>query len=180
MKKSKLIIIICLIITIIFIAGITYSAFFSKAELNITDQKIAKFIFKTKPQDEIKLPLSNLAPNTKQEYSFSVTNSEEENISNVTINYQICLKTFHFMPLSIKLYKEQIEEPILICDESYSRNSDNILVCNSPTQTLRHSNKLTDNYKIEVIFPKEYNQEEYADLVDFIDIGIKSWQKGEK
>lgn len=175
--KHKIIIIISIIITTFFVIGIAYSAFSSDAELNVADQKIAKFVFDAKVQDEIELPLIDLEPNSKQEYLFSVTNSQENKISNVTINYQIAIKTFHFIPLEIKLYKEGEEKEILNCDESYSRDEDNILVCNSPVQELKYNKKALDNYKIEVVFSNDYNSEEYADLVDFIDVEIKSWQK---
>lgn len=175
--KRKIIIIISIIVTTFFVIGIAYSAFQSDATLNVADQKIAKFIFNTKVQDQIELPLTNLEPNSKQEYSFSVTNSQENKISNVTINYQIAIKTFHFIPLEIKLYKDQEEEAILTCDESFSRDEDNILVCNSPIQELNHNQKKQDDFKLEVIFPEKYNTEEYANLVDFVDIEIKSWQK---
>jgi len=178
--KRKVMIILALILGTTFLAGIAYSAFFSSATLNVSDQKIAKFIFNAKTSEKIELPLVDIKPNMKEEYLFSVTNSEEEKISNVTINYQISIKTFHFIPLNIKLYKENEKEPKLVCDESYSRNEDNILVCSSSLQELKHNSKKLDNYKLEIEFPNEYNESDYADLVDFMDIEIKSWQKKEK
>jgi hypothetical protein len=36
-----------------------------------------------------------------------------------------------------------------------------------------------DNYKLKVTFPSQYNGEVYSDLVDYINIEIKSWQKTE-
>jgi hypothetical protein len=43
--------------------------------------------------------------------------------------------------------------------------------------TLKHSETNLDNYKITVEFPSEYNDEIYANLVDYINIEAKSWQK---
>ena len=34
-----------------------------------------------------------------------------------------------------------------------------------------------NNYKLRISFPEEYNDEIYSNLVDYIDIEIKSWQK---
>ena len=34
----------------------------------------------------------------------------------------------------------------------------------------------TDNYKLVIEFPEEFNDDSYTDLVDYIDIEIKSWQ----
>ena len=39
--------------------------------------------------------------------------------------------------------------------------------------------EVMDNYKLKLEFPDTYSSEEYANLVDFIDIEIKSWQKVE-
>ena len=82
------------------------------------------------------------------------------------------------MPLKIELYKDVSgkEELILECTESYSRNSDNLLICNSEVQKMVHSEEVYDEYKLNVSFPSTYNDEKYSDLVDFIDIEIKSWQ----
>lgn len=178
--KKKIYIILAIITISIFTVGIAYSAFSSPASLSTEDQKIAKFIFETKQKNKIELPLSSLEPGKKEEYSFSVANSKDTKTSNVTINYQIIIKTFHYMPLEIKLFKEVEADPILICDETYSRDSDNTLICNSEVQELKYNSKGTEDYKLEVSFPKTYNSEEYADLVDFIDLEIKSWQKKTK
>lgn len=178
--KKKIFIVLLIFIGIIFTVGIAYSAFTSSANLSTDDQKVAKFIFEAKQQDQIEIPLSSLKPGAREEYLFSVTNSNNLKVSNVTINYQIIVKTFHYMPLEIKLFKGNASDAFLICDESYSRDEDNILICNSQVQELKHNEKGIDSYKLEVIFPEDFNSEEYSDLVDFIDLEIKSWQKKKK
>ena len=81
------------------------------------------------------------------------------------------------MPLDIKLYKEGIEEPVLICDDGFSRDeATNQLLCNSGIQKMVHNDKVTDKYTLELTFPAKYNSEVYANLVDYIDIDINSWQ----
>ena len=62
------------------------------------------------------------------------------------------------------------------CDETYSRNNENELVCNTPIRRLDHTERKIDNYELKVSFPQEYNSEEYANLVDFIDLEIVSNQ----
>lgn len=171
--KKKLIIIIVILIIFICTLGITYSSFTANANLNIIDQKIAKFVFNSKVQDDISLPLTSITPGFNQDYNFSITNNDTKNISNVTINYQIIIKTFHYLPLEIKLYNN--EKLILNCDETFSRNSDNILVCKSTVEEFIHNKKELNNYRLNVIYSEEKN--EFIDQVDFIDIEIKSWQK---
>ncbi len=177
-KKTRLKLIVMLASSIVLIcgSGITYSLFTSDSKL-VANQKIAKFVFNATKTDIIELPISNLNPGSKSEYTFQVTNNIDNKRSDVSIKYQMIIKTFHFMPLEIKLYKvTNKEELILSCDESYSRNSDNELVCNAAIQTMEYELNKTDNYKLVVEFPEAYNDDTYTELVDYIDIEIKSWQ----
>ena len=175
-KKIKLKIIVMLISSIVLIcgSGITYSLFTSSTKV-VANQKIAKFVFNAAKTDVIELPISNLNPGEKAEYTFQVTNNIDNKRSDVTIKYQMTIKTFHFMPLEINLYKENEGTPLLTCEES-SRNADNEVVCNTEVQTMDYKLNATDNYKLVIEFPEEYNDDSYTDLVDYIDIEIKSWQ----
>ena len=175
-KKSKLKIIVMLVTSIVLIcgSGITYSLFTSSTKA-VANQKIAKFVFNAAKTDVIELPISNLNPGEKAEYTFQVTNNIDNKRSDVTIKYQMTIKTFHFMPLEISLYKENEETPLLTCEES-SRNTDNEVVCNTEVQTMDYKLNATDNYKLVIEFPEEFNDDSYTDLVDYIDIEIKSWQ----
>lgn len=176
--KRKIIIVFVLIIAILFGSGITYSIFRSNTSGSV-NQKIAKFVFEAKEVDELNIPLADMYPGVTKDYSFSVTNKQDSKISNVTLNYQIIIKTYHFMPTVIELKKVDGKEETLIltCDESFTRNSNNELVCNSQVLEMSHNIESIDNYKLVVKFPESYNDEMYKDVVDYIDIAIKSWQK---
>ena len=177
--KKKIVISLVVIISILFISGITYSKYTSNASLAVTNQFLAKFIFDAEETDSISLPMTSLNPGDEESYTFSVTNNKDNKRSNVDIEYSIRLETFHFMPLDIKLYKvlDDKEELVLNCDESYSRDDENKLICNSSPLTLSYSEDVKDDYKLVVSFSEEYNSLEYTDLVDYIDISIKSYQK---
>ena len=175
-KKTRLKIIVMLVSSIVLIcgSGITYSLFTSSSRL-VANQKIAQFVFNATKTDVIELPIATLNPGAKSEYKFQVTNNIDNKRSDVTIKYQMTIKTFHFMPLEINLYKENEKTPLLTCEES-SRNTDNEVVCNTEVQTMDYKLNATDNYKLVIEFPEEYNDDSYTDLVDYIDIEIKSWQ----
>lgn len=175
-KKKIIIIVVCLFILIAG-TGITYSLFTSNSNL-IANQKIAQFIFDATKTDSIELPITNINPGDEPvKYTFQVANNLEQKKSEVTINYQVIIKTYHFMPLEIKLLKEGEDEPILICDETFSRDEiTNQLICNSSIQKMVHNDEVTDKYTLELTFPAKYNSDVYADLVDYIDIDINSWQ----
>ena len=81
--------------------------------------------------------------------------------------------------LNINLYKEENNKSnlILTCDETYSRNEENALVCNSDVFEMVYNEKINDNYRLNISFPQDYNDSSYSNITDYIDIEIKSWQK---
>jgi len=173
--KHKVLIILTLFCLIICFTRITYSLFNSEASFSTENMKIAEFIFETNRTDHIELDFTDLKPGDTNEFYFEVSNTKDNIITNVTTEYQITIKTFHFMPLLIELYKNN--DIVMTCNEDYSRNTDNALVCNSDTWRLGHNSSKTDNFKIKVSFPEEYNSYDYTELVDYIDLDISSWQK---
>lgn len=178
-KKSKILIILFVSIVLIFCVGLTYSFFNSRGNLNSSDQNIAKFIFNAEISDQLNLSLIDLTPGESNDYSFSVSNNYLGKRSNVSVQYQMTIKTYHLIPLGIELYSivGDVEELVLTCDESYTRNLENELICNTPVKEMTHSDGKIDNYKLKVNFPNEYNDISYSNLVDYINIEIKSWQK---
>lgn len=161
----------------ILLIGVTYSFF--KADSNLfANQDIAKFVFNAEETSTISVPITDLNPGGETSYSFKVKNNVDEVVSQVTINYQCIIKTYHLMPLEIKLFKTgSVDELILSCDESFSRDEDNQLVCNSLIQKMTYDNKVSDEYRLDIVFPEKFNDEDYSDLVDYIDIDIRSWQE---
>ena len=173
--KYKILLSLFIVMFFIFGIGITYSYFSSDAQASTVDQRIAKFIFDTETLDRLELPLIDLTPGQYEEYNFSIGNGTEESYSDVTIEYQLTILTPHFTPLIIELYKD--DTLVMSCDESYSRNENNELVCNSPIQELSHDDENMDNYKLRVTFDGLYNDESFSNLIDYINIEIKSYQK---
>ena len=175
MKKRITLIILFGFLNILLV-GVTYSFFTSEAGF-FANQDIAKFVFNAEETSTISVPITDLNPGDSASYTFEVTNNVDDVVSQVSINYQCIIKTYHLMPLEIKLFKTgSVEELILTCDETFSRDEDNQLVCNSIVQQMAYDNKVSHDYRLDIKFPDEYNSEDYANLVDYIDIDIRSWQ----
>lgn len=173
--KYKVFLVLFVFVFLICGSGLTYSYFNTNTSMSSVDQKIASFIFNAEHVDYLEIPLVDLVPGESSEYNFSVTNSDSVNISNVTIEYQLIIKTKHFAPLIIELYKD--DEVVLVCDETFSRDSNNDLVCNGPISELVHSEENIHDYKLKVTFDSKYDSVVYSNLVDFINLEIKSYQK---
>lgn len=175
MKRRIMLIVMFGFLNILLI-GVTYSFFVAETNF-FANQDIAKFVFNAEETSTISVPITDLNPGDSASYNFEVTNNVDDIVSQVSINYQCIIKTYHLMPLEIKLFKTgAVEELILTCDETYSRDEDNQLICNSLVQKMDYNNKVSDNYRLDISFPEEYNNEDYSELVDYIDIDIRSWQ----
>lgn len=179
-NKYKILLILFMSTLLVLGFGLTYSIFNSSITLG-SNQNIAKFIFNTESLDEFQLSLTNLRPGDTKEYAFSISNVSSGKLSDVTVEYEITLKTYHLMPLLIQLYKvdDEDEELVMICDETYDRNELNELVCTSPLQELSYSSDGIDDYKLKVEFleDEDYKNSIYSNLVDFFNLEISSWQK---
>ena len=155
--------------------GLTYSYFSNEMDYISTDQKVASFIFNTTSLDRLELPLTDLKPGDTREYNFSVSNTKSNKTSDVTIIYQLTILTPHFTPLDIELYRGNTK--VMTCDETYSRNTNNELVCNTEVFELSHQNESTDNFSIKITFDDKYNDLTYSNLIDYLNVEIKSYQK---
>ena len=175
MRRKIFTIIFMFLVILLFCSGITYSMFNSGAR-GVASQNIAKFVFNATKTDEIKLPLVDLNPGENKEYLFAVSNNYKGKTSDVVIKYLLTVRTMHFIPLDIKIYKldGSNEELVLTCDENHTRNLDKELVCNADKEEeMSYMNVVEDQYKLDVSFPSEYNGEEFANLVDYIDFDFK-------
>lgn len=176
--KKRMFIIGFILVGIVLSVSLTYSVFNDETKITSTNENFAKFIFNTEILEEIDLSLVDLKPGDTKEYNFSVSNNKNGKTSNISIEYVITLNTYHFIPLTIELYSiTDKEELIMTCDETYERNSNNLLVCPLPSKELSHLNDKEDKYKLVIHFDEIYNTEEYSDLVDYINLNIKSSQK---
>ncbi len=173
--KYKVLLVIIVLMFLMFGVGLTYSYFNSELDHISTDQKVAGFIFDTSSLDRLELPLTDLRPGESREYNFSVSNTKSNKTSDVTIVYQLTILTPHFTPLDIELYRGNTK--VMTCDETYSRNNSNELVCNSSLFELTHQNESTDNFSLKITFDDEYNDLTYSNLIDYLNVEIKSYQK---
>jgi len=173
----KKIIIITVMILLLLTTGITYSLYTSSKDINI-ESSLASFIVDVTKTDNFDIPLSNIEPGTELVYNFSVSNNSSEKSSDVFIIYNITLTTMHLMPLDINLYDSD-GNVVINCNESNSRNSKNELECISSDIEMAYDIDIKDSYTLKVNFDALYSESSYADLVDYINLKVDSYQKTE-
>lgn len=174
--KKKLFIVTLLILSFL-TTGITYSLYTSSKDINI-ESSLASFIVDVSRTDNIDIPLSDIKPGDELVYDFSVSNNSKDKTSDVYIIYNITLNTMHLMPLDINLYDDS-GNLVLTCTEENSRNLKNELECKSNDIEMAYDKDVKDNYTLKVKFDSLYSESSYADLVDYINLKVDSYQKTE-
>ena len=171
MKKKILIIIIMFML--ISVTGITYSLYTNmvKKEVPIS---LASFSVGVDRKESIDIDLSDLEPGSTKSYNFSVLNNIDESMSDVSISYNIIVKTGNYIPLDIKLYDSN--NNLVIDSLNGSRTEDNELLFKSNDIIMPYSEQVKNDYRLEVVFPEEYNGEEFSGLVDYINLTIEASQ----
>lgn len=175
MKKK--IVILTVLIMFFLTTGVTYSLYTSSKDINI-ESSLASFIVDVKKTDNIDIPLSDIKPGTELVYDFSVSNNSKDKASDVFIIYNITLNTMHLMPLDINLYDGN-GNLVFTCNEENTRNIRNELECKSNDIEMAYDKDIKDNYTLKVKFDSLYNESSYADLVDYINLKVDSYQKTE-
>jgi hypothetical protein len=126
-------------------------------------------------KDSLDITLNDLEPGSVNRYDFSVLNNTNENMSDVSISYNIVLKTGNYMPLDIKLYDSS--NNVLFDSKAGTRTDENELLLKTEDILMPYSENVKDDYSLEVVFPEEYSGEEYSGLVDYINLTIEATQK---
>ena len=171
MKKKVLIIIIMFML--ISITGITYSLYTNmlKKEVPIS---LASFSVGVERKETLDIDLSDLEPGSVNRYDFSVLNNTDENLSDVSVSYNIVLKTGNYIPLDIKLYDSSNN---ILFDSSEGVRTDDELILKTDDIIMPYSKSVKNDYSLEVIFPEKFSGEEYSGLVDYINLTIDASQK---
>ena len=158
---------------LISVTGITYSLYtnFVKKEVPIS---LASFSVGVERKESIDIDLSDLEPGSTESYNFSVLNNIDESMSDVSISYNIIVKTGNYIPLDIKLYDSN--DNLVIDSLNGSRIEDNELLFKSKDIIMPYSEQVKNDYRLEVVFPEEYNGEEFSGLVDYINLTIEASQ----
>lgn len=177
----KLIIIVLCFLIVIRIFSITLSKYESKSNSN-AHIDIAFFLLKEDYQS-MNLNLGKIFPREEPYiYTFKITNEENGKIAEVDIEYDLKIRTTTNLPLSFKLYMNE---------DYMSDTSKNIIVntidekdeygtyfkiLQTEKQEFIHSTAKSNIYTLLIYFPKEYNTEDYQDIIDFIEIAVDSKQ----
>lgn len=182
-RKNKLIRIkfaffVILIAGIMALIGSSIARYSSRGKSNAT-LDLAYYLFKEESiSKELKLE-SILPRETPYEYTFLVANNDGENRTDVAIEYTMEIRTTTNLPLTYKVYNTDDETKDLASGTETKQDEDgtyfkHIFVSGGE---FGHSKNEEHTYKIQVIFPKEYNLSAYEGIGEYVQITVHSNQK---
>lgn len=179
-KKNK---ITCLVISLsiilfcsfFFMKG-TYGRFSSSGKSNVIGGIAFYVIDLNTSTTEIKL--ENLAPsNVPYVYDISVSNFNKEKQLETKAEYQIIVRTTTNLNLEYKLYKEGSDENLFISDEIIQdKDGTYYRIMKSDKELFGFTKKVTNDYKFSILFPEQYNDYNYQDILESIEIIVRSSQ----
>lgn len=172
----KFVILLLCFIIVIQIFFLTFSKYESDSNSN-ADVDIALYVLKEEHQN-MTLDLGKIVPSDNvYVYEFSVSNEKDGNIAQVDIEYELMLRTTTNLPLEIRLYKKE-EKSEIEAISTIEKDEDNMYfnVLKIEKQIFYYSTPRMDEYVLEIYFPEKYNEKEYQDITDVVEIDLDAKQ----
>ena len=185
-KKDKRVFIKALIIILGIIVAtrlfVLILARYESMSNSVANVDVAFYVLK----DDYKTMTTNLDSLLPQDdayiYTFSIGNQDGTQTAEVDLEYELTIRTTTNLPLTYELYMNQqytdsnaqniITENKIEADEqgTYFRKllTDKV--------SLSYKVATTNQYQLVVHFPKEYNPENYQDIIELIEITVDSHQ----
>ena len=178
---AKLIILVLcfLIIARIFVLVLSKYESISNSYANVD---IAFYLLKEDFQT-MTLNLASILPqNNAYTFEFSIGNQVGEDIAEVDIEYELTLRTTTNLPLTYELYMNQLYTDQgatnIIKENTVNLDEDGTYFRTMTTDkiTLKYTEGKTNLYQLVVYFPENYNQENYQDIIELIEINVNGQQ----
>lgn len=185
MKKMKiymkLVILFASLLTTLRIFTLTLSKFESEAKSN-SNIDIAFYLLKEDYQT-MELSLENLYPSEiPYVYTFSISNYNGEQRAEIDLTYDLTIRTTTNLPLIYELYMNE-EYTDTNATTALTRNEVDtdedgtfFRYLETENQVFKYTNNEKNVYQLVVYFPKEYNTENYQDIIESIEINIDARQ----
>lgn len=181
-EKKKLIKVGIILVLTLFVSfgllGKAYATYQSNVKLNANIEQ-ALYIFGGEKMT-FNIEPSKIVPSaTPYSYKFSVSNFDANKQSDINLEYTVDVKTTTNLPLTLSLYRNGTSTNLL-SSVSYEEDEDGSwyrIYETSDTYKMSYTEKVTDIYTLEVLFPAEYAVDTtYADAIENIEITLKSKQ----
>ena len=175
LKISALVILGALLL---FLTPIAYSTYFQDAESDARVE-IAFYLLNVEhsvpPQS---IMLMDIIPRSEPYiHQFTISNFQGRRTSDVDKLYEIAIKTTTNMPLDFYLYRNNVMVNIVSSDVTQADEDGTYFRYLKTTDVpMRHTQQVLNTYALYVVFPQQYDAEEYQNLIEYIQISVNSRQ----
>ena len=115
-------------------------------------------------------------------FNISIGNQDGEKKAEVDLIYDLTIRTTTNLPLTYDLYMNQQfddNDAVSIIKENVISQDENMTYFRTITTepiTLRYTIGTTNVYQLVVYFPKDYNKENYQDIIEALEITVEAKQ----
>ena len=137
-------------------------------------------------KDDYKTMTTNLGSLLPQDdayvYNFSIGNEDGTDRAEVDLEYELTIRTTTNLPLTYELYMNQKYTDFgaqnIIKNNEIALDEHGTYFRTLTTEKINLSYKVgtTNLYQLVVYFPKEYNTENYQDIIELIEITVNAHQ----
>lgn len=153
---------------------------FSKFYTNGKGEAISEIAFYTiNPGTQTQtLKMFDIKPDGKDYvYDINVSNFQDNNVSEVDMEYHLSLRTTTNIPIEYKIYlngstMNEFNQKEVIQDEDGMY----FFRFQAPVGNFQKNVEKTDHYQLVVNFPSIYNEETYQDLIESVEVTIDAKQ----
>lgn len=174
----KGVILLACFILVIRIFTLALSKYESQVEAN-ANVDIAFYLLNEDYQT-MTLNLESILPReNKYKYYFSIGNQDGEKRAQIDLEYNLKVRTTTNLPITYTLYEIESANKInVITSNTVDRDEYNTYFRNILTAPviLRYDSPETKFYQLEVSFPETYNETNYQDIIELIEITVSSQQ----
>lgn len=174
--KFNRITIVLILIFILLILGKTFSSLQTDGSGKAVAD-IAFYVLDAKTQSE-DIKMFEISPDGQDyTYNINVSNFKDDKVNEVDLEYNFTLVTTTNLPVEYAIYLSDSTDNIITSKEIY-QDEDGMYFYkfHTSTKNFTHGVKRTDNYKLVINFPEQYQSSEYQDLLESATIYIESKQ----
>lgn len=176
-----ILILLCFLILLTQLIRLTFSRFESDATSS-SNIPVAFYVLNEGFQN-MNLNLDSLIPrNEPYVYTFTISNSNGEQICNTDMEYTLTIRTTTNLPLEYNLfmnqdYTDSASQSIIETNQVEKDSSGTFFrIITTQKQNFSFKQEQTNTYQLVVNFPEKYNTIDYQDVIEGIEITIDSMQ----
>jgi Txe/YoeB family toxin of Txe-Axe toxin-antitoxin module len=176
--NMKFIILLVCIVSFIVIIASTIAKYESSVRLNGSIE--TAFYIISEDYQSMNLNLPSIVPSEEPYiHTFFVANNKDGNRTETNLEYTVQIKTTTNLPLEFELYiLENNEYKSIVEDDKIEPDEDGTYFrkITTPKRTFSYNLDEKDIYQLKIKFPKIYNEIDYQNIIEGIEINIDSKQ----